>query len=155
MREVVAILHNIRSIHNVASMFRTADGAGITMLYLTGFTPGPLDAFDRPVQQFTKVSLGAEQSVSWIKKRLIGPVVARLKNDGYTIIALELHPKALQYTTAVKAKKIAFIVGSEPKGLPTSVIKQCDAILEIPMRGKKESLNVSVAFGVAAYKLTD
>lgn len=155
MRDVVAILHNIRSIHNVASMFRTADGAGITKILLTGITPGPLDRFEKPIQQFRKVSLGAETSVAWSRHRSLAGVIKTLKQEGYSIVAIEQHRSSKPYTTTLTEKKIALVMGSEPDGLPVMALNQCDHILELPMRGKKESLNVSVAFGIAAYTIID
>ena len=164
---MIAILHNIRSIHNTASMFRTADGAGVKKIYLTGITPSPLDKFERSIGQFTKVSLGAEDFVEWEKVKDINRVIKNLRAEGYKIIALEQSPKSVPYyklpsfakalegkhAEVEKSKRICLIVGNEVRGLLKSVLEKCDKILEIPMRGKKESLNVSVAFGIVAYEL--
>ncbi|MFH1246341.1 MAG: TrmH family RNA methyltransferase [Candidatus Liptonbacteria bacterium] len=154
--EAVAILNNIRSIQNVASMFRTADGAGINKIYLTGITSSPLDRFGKPLQPFAKVSLGAEKSVPWEKVQRAGALTKKLKKDGYHIVAVEQHEKAVRFDKfdPRKHKKIAILMGEEVRGIPAPLIKLCDAVLEIPMRGKKESLNVSVAFGVASYAIT-
>ena len=153
---MIAILHNIRSLHNVGSMFRTADGAGVEKLYLTGITPSPVDDFERPRPQLIKISLGAEKFVSWEKIKQIGPLIDKLKKNGYKIFALEIHPKAIEYNSqsTFSNSKIALLLGNEVRGLSPAVLKKCDRILKIPMYGKKESLNVSVAFGIAAYFLS-
>ncbi len=160
MNPLVAILANIRSIHNVASMFRTADGAGIEKLYLVGITPTPLDQFGKISQAFHKVALGAEETVKWQQAKSISSLIKKLKKDGYYIVAIEQAERAVK--TGSKEfkdlrknhKKIAFMVGEEVEGIPERTLKLCDAAIEIPMRGQKESLNVSVAFGIAAYALT-
>jgi len=156
--DFVAILHNIRSLHNVGSIFRTADGAGIGKIYLCGITPAPVDSFGRLVPQLAKTSLGAEKSVEWDAStrsaRATNKLLEKLKGEGYEIIAVEQSKKSVPLNKfKVGKKKICLIVGNEVNGLPASVLKLADKILEIPMFGKKESLNVSVAFGVAAYHL--
>ena len=154
----VAVLHNIRSVHNVASMFRTADGAGVAKIYLTGFTPAPVDRFGAPVPQFAKVSLGAEKSMPWEKVWRVGDVMKRLKREGYVIVALEQSKNSVPYyslkASSSKLKPIALMVGNEVRGIPLVLLRRADVIMEIPMRGSKESLNVSVAFGIAAYALS-
>lgn len=152
---MVAILHNIRSLHNVGSIFRTADAAGIEKLYLCGITPTPLDRFGSVRQQVAKVSLGAEKSVLWEKAASTGRLIDKLKKESYKIFAIEQSAKSIPYNKATMPRhsRAALIVGHEVKGLPSSVLKKCDKILEIPMSGKKESLNVGVAFGIAAFKL--
>jgi len=155
--DLVAVLNNIRSIHNVGSIFRTADGAGVRKIYLCGITPTPADRFGKLLPQFTKVALGAEKSVEWEKISSTLRAIKKLKADGYAIFAIEQDKKSVPYyrvrSRGSGAKKIALIVGNEVRGLPPSILENCDKILEIPMLGKKESLNVSVAFGVAAYRL--
>lgn len=155
MKEIVVILDNIRSMHNVGSMFRTADGAGIKKIYLCGITPLPIDRFKKPRPQFVKVSLGAEKTIPWEYAPSILKLVMRLKKEGYKIIAVEQDKKSVIYTKArfKKSEKIAVIVGNEVRGIQRTVLKNSDTILEIPMRGKKESLNVGVAFGVILYFL--
>ena len=157
MKQIVAILHNIRSLYNVGSMFRTADGAGIEKLYLTGYTGFP------PRNEITKTALGAEEFVVWEKCGHIGKLIDKLKKEGYLIAAVEngrLCKKGmkcipLEKDPKFKTKKpVAFIVGNEVKGLSERVLKKADVALEIPMRGQKESLNVSVAFGIIAYYLS-
>ncbi len=174
---MIVILHNIRSLHNVGSIFRTADAAGVEKIYLCGITPAPFDVFGNPRRQLTKVSLGAEKYVKWEKvgsasspqaTRAIFKLLKNLKKQGYKIFAVEQSKKSIPYYK-LKTKnlklKIALILGNEIKGLPASILKRADKILEIPMKGAmvrqachprrlgrgKESLNVAVAFGIVVY----
>jgi len=161
MTNIVAVLHNIRSLHNVGSMFRTADGAGISRLYLTGYTGYP------PRAEITKTALGAEKNVPWERYGHIGKLIDKLKKEGYLVAAVEngrilcrgrfqtCPYKITKYNKFKARKPVAFIVGNEVKGLSKKVLAKVDVILEIPMRGEKESLNVSVAFGIIAYSLGD
>ena len=160
MREIVAVLYNIRSLHNVGSIFRTADAAGISKLYLVGITPSPTDRFGKIRPQISKVALGAEKTVPWEKvdiKKEEEKLIKNLKKDGYKALALEQSKKSIPYyklpPTHYKFKKIALIIGNEVRGLPKKILKSADKIIEIPMRGNKESLNVSVAFGIAVFRL--
>ena len=150
---LTVILHNIRSVHNVGSIFRTADGAGVEKIYLCGITPVPFDRFGKLRPDFAKVALGAE--VVWEAAKSTAAVVRKLKKAGYVILALEQAEGSVSYDNIRKSnlvnRKSCLILGDEVRGLPPSILKSADHILEIPMRGKKESLNVSVAFGIAAY----
>lgn len=150
----MAILHNIRSLHNVGSIFRTADAAGVEKIYLCGITPAPTDKFGKIRPQFAKVSLGAEKYVAWEKCASASRVIEKLKKDGYKIFAVEQAKNSIPYYK-VKAKnlklKAAFVLGNEVRGLPKSILKRADKIIEIPMRGKKESLNVAVALGIVVF----
>lgn len=155
--EIVAVLHNIRSVHNVGSIFRTADAAGVKEIYLCGITPTPLDRFGRLRKDFAKVSLGAEKSVEWERANSTNRVLERLKKEGYKILAVEQSEKSISYHNfrlrTSQTRRLAIVLGNEVKGLPQSVLKKADKILEIPMRGRKESLNVAVAFGIVIYGL--
>ena len=151
---VSLILNDIRSLHNVGSIFRTADGAGVAKIYLCGYTPGPVDRFGRAVKEIAKVALGAEKSVPY-EVREIAELIAELKSKGTQVVAVEQAPRAVPYTDFVPAGDVALVLGSEVPGLPGEVLKLCDAVIDIPMRGTKESLNVSVAAGIAMYKLTE
>jgi 23S rRNA (guanosine2251-2'-O)-methyltransferase len=160
MKQNILILHNIRSVENVGAMFRTADAAGIDKIYLTGYTPAPLDRFGRKRKDLAKSALGAEEFVSWESKKMICPVIAKLKKDGFQIIAIEQDENSMDYKKisaqggpAYGWKKLAFIVGAEVAGIPKNILAKCDVIAEIPMRGKKESLNVSVACGIALFRI--
>ncbi|MBI5079460.1 hypothetical protein HZB06_02195 [Candidatus Wolfebacteria bacterium] len=187
---MIVILHNIRSLYNVGSVFRTADAAGVEKIYLCGITPAPVDAFGRPRQQLTKVSLGAEKYVEWEHFQSAARLIDRLKNparqsfdnsrrlaggDGYKIFAIEQSKNSVPYySVKIKSamtrhsdKKIALVLGSEVRDLPASILKRADKILEIPMKGAmirqarhprrtgrgKESLNVSVAFGIVVFHI--
>ena len=154
---MIVILHNIRSLYNVGSIFRTADAVSAKKIYLAGYTPKPIDEFKKPRKQLTKVSLGAEKYVPWEKVKSTSWLIDKLKKDGYKIIPIEQSKKSIPYyklpAKKYKSNKVALILGSEVKGLPSSILKRSDKILEIPMLGDKESLNVSVAFGIVAYWL--
>ncbi|MBP9856140.1 MAG: RNA methyltransferase [Candidatus Pacebacteria bacterium] len=149
------ILHNIRSNHNVGSIFRTADGAGVAKLWLTGYTPAPLDQFKRVNNEIAKTALGAEQSLAWEKRESIVDLITDLKNQGYKVLALEQNEKSINYTEVKLTGKTALIVGNEVGGVEPEILNLCDQIIEIPMRGTKESLNVAVATGIIAYKLLE
>ncbi len=149
------ILHNIRSNHNVGSIFRTADGAGVSKVYLTGYTPAPLDQFKRLNAEIAKTALGAEQTIEWEKREDVTNLITELKKAGYQIWALEQSDKSIDYREVKLSEKTALIVGNEVEGVEGEVLNMCDQIIEIPMRGSKESLNVAVATGVAIFKLLD
>jgi tRNA G18 (ribose-2'-O)-methylase SpoU len=154
---IAAILHNIRSAHNVGSMFRTADAAGITRLYLCGITPSPADMLGSAMKAFEKTALGAEKTVPWKKYARTADCIRALREEGYAVYAAEIAPSAIPYDVAFKSitsSKIAFVVGHETEGISKALCARCDGTVIIPMRGKKESLNVSVAFGVLAFEIT-
>jgi len=157
---VILILHNIRSVHNTGSMFRTADTAGVEKIILSGYTPTPLDRFGRKRTDFAKVSLGAEDSVPWEYVETPEVTLAELRKNGYCIAALEQAPNSVNIfdfqtsTHNPTNKPVALLVGNEVDGVSPALLAQAEVILEIPMRGKKESLNVSVATGVALFVLT-
>ncbi len=151
--ELVAILHNIRSLHNVGSIFRTADGAGVKKLYLCGITPAPLDRLGRTPAALAKVALGSEKTVAWEKCASAAGAIKKLRREGYKILALEQSSRSIAYNRFRAVGKLALVLGAEVNGLSSGILKEADKILEIPMRGKKESLNVAVAFGIAAYGL--
>ena len=155
MSEVYLILHNIRSVYNVGSMFRTADAIGVTKLYLTGYTPAPIDRFGRARKDVTKVSLGAEKTVAWGSRKNVRKLLHELKGEGLSLIALEQDARSIDYKKARPTFPAALIVGNEVTGLSRSILQLCDTVVEIPMRGKKESLNVSVAAGIALFRLFD
>lgn len=150
-----AILHNIRSVYNVASIFRTADGLGVEKLFLSGYTPKPIDRFGRKRDKFQKVALGAESSVTWEKIENIELLIKRLQDDDVRVLACEPIDKAADYRDINTEDRTCLVFGSEPDGLPSEVIDLCDQTIRIPMRGKKSSLNVSVAFGVISANIID
>ena len=152
-QENILILHNIRSVENVGAMFRTADAAGLNKIYLTGYTPCPLDRFGRKRGNLTKSALGAEEYVPWEQKKNIFPLLVKLKTKKYLFIAIEQDKNSIDYKKVKLKNRNAFIVGAEVTGIPKNILKKCDIIAEIPMRGKKESLNVSVALGIALFRI--
>lgn len=150
---MIVILENIRSAHNVGSIFRTADAAGVEKIILVGVTPAPTDKFGRKQPEIAKTALGAEKNMPWQSVKLIKPALAKLKISGYKITALEQAEKAkdIRRFSPPKSRKFAIILGSETEGVSKASLSLADEIIEIPMFGKKESLNVSVAFGIIAY----
>lgn len=154
---MIVILDNIRSLHNVGSIFRTADAVGVEKLYLCGITPSPLDRLGLVRGDVAKVSLGAENTVPYEVATSTSRLITNLKKQGYKIVALEQSPSSVPYyklkALSYKLDKVALVLGAEVEGVSPAVLKKCDAIIDIPMSGKKESLNVSVAFGIAAYGL--
>ena len=151
--EICLALHNIRSCHNVGSIFRTADAAGVKKIFITGVTPAPIDRFSRQRKDIAKVSLGAEKIVNWEYVKEIHDLISDMKKKGFKIYALEQDEKSVDYKKIRLQSKNAFIVGTEVTGIPENILKKCDVIAEIPMRGKKESLNISVACGVALFRI--
>jgi len=143
----VLVLHNIRSRFNVGAIFRTADAAGIKKIYLCGITPCP------PHPKIDKVSLGAEKYIAFEKVIQTSKLLKNLKFQGYQIIALEQSKKSIPYFKFKPKRSTALILGNEVKGLPSKILKICDKIIEIPMYGKKESLNVAVACGIVCFEI--
>ncbi|HOB90321.1 MAG TPA: TrmH family RNA methyltransferase [Candidatus Colwellbacteria bacterium] len=152
---MVVLLHNIRSLYNTGSIFRTADAAGFSKIYLCGITPEPLDRFGRYRKEISKVALGAEKYIEWEKFKSTGRLIDRLRKEGYKIWSIEQDEDSVPYdkVRVSRKDKIALVLGSETKGLPKSILEKSDKIVEIPMKGRKESLNVSVAFGIVAFSL--
>lgn len=149
----ILILPDIRSAINVGAIFRTADAVGIDKIYLVGTTPRPTDQFGRIQKDIAKSALGAETWVPWEYKEKIVPLINILKKKGYEIVALEQDEKSIDYRKYKKTSKMVFILGPEVSGLNKNILKYCDKVIEIPMHGKKESLNVSVATGVALFRI--
>ena len=148
-KEICLILDNIRSRENVGSIFRTADAVGVSKIYLCGITPMP------PHEKISKTALGAENIIAWEYVKQIWRLIDKLRQGGYAILALEQSPKGknLFEFNIPDNKPIALIVGNEVNGVSKTILNRCDHILEIPMAGKKESLNVSVATGIALFEL--
>ncbi len=154
---MVVILHNVRSTHNVGSIFRTADAAGCKKIYLCGITPAPRDRFGRANEKISKVALGAENWTKWEKVGRTAAIIDKLKKEDYKIFAIEQSDRSIPYQKIKLSKKdlakTAVVVGNEINGLPPGILRRADKILEIKMRGKKESLNVAVAFGIVIFNL--
>ncbi|MGD8374297.1 MAG: TrmH family RNA methyltransferase [Candidatus Woesebacteria bacterium] len=160
---LVVIAHNIRSTHNVGSIFRTCEGFGINKIIFTGYTPYPrVINDDRPphiskknTAQIAKTALGTESMVDFEYAQDPIDAISKLKEQKYTIVALEQSSGSIMLQSyKTKPKKLALLLGEEVHGITPELIKFCDVTLEIPMTGKKESFNVSVATGIALYELS-
>lgn len=154
-RQVILALYNIRSTHNVGAIFRTADAAGVSEIFLIGVTPDPIDRFGRKRSDVAKAALGAEETIKWqhFTDGQFLEKVSDLKSEGFQIISIEQSENSVDYKTIEVYEKVLMIVGNEVDGLPKEVIGACDLVAEIPMLGEKESLNVSVATGVALFRI--
>ncbi|TAK96067.1 TrmH family RNA methyltransferase [Patescibacteria group bacterium] len=156
---LVIIAHNIRSAYNIGAIFRAADGMGAKKIYLTGYSACPHTekyVYLRPHEKMiSKTALGAEKSIAWVYFKSIGQALKGLKSEGFEIVALEQHPSSIPYSKYRPAGKVAMVVGNEPRGIDARILRQCDRIIEIPMRGQKNSLNVAVALGVAGYGILE
>lgn len=147
----VALLDNIRSIHNIGSMFRTADGAGLDHLHLAGISATPDHS------RLAKAALGAHQTVAWTYHRNSLDGAAQLRDAGYRLWALERTADASAqpslYENGAPDGPLALVVGNERAGVDPGLLALCDGVFSLPMRGRKSSLNVAVAFGIATYHL--
>ena len=153
-KECYLILHDIRSVQNVGAIFRTADAVGVSKIYVTGYTPSPMDRFDRPRKDFIKASLGAEKSVAWESAEVVS-LLESFQREGVEIVAVEQSAGSIDYKTFIPDFPTAIILGNEVGGLPEEILKKADTVVEIPMHGEKESLNVSVAAGIILYRVLD
>ena len=154
MKKVAILLHNVRSAHNVGSIFRTADAAGVNHIFLSGYTPKPLDRFGRPQKEIAKTALGAEKSIPWKSYASPTSLVMRLKRDGWRVVGVEQDERARDYRSFAARGKTLFIFGNEVQGISKPLRARCDELIEIPMRGTKESLNVAVAVGIILFSCT-
>lgn len=159
MPQIIVIAHNIRSTHNVGSIFRTCEGLGAEKLILTGYTPHPTVPSDERLphtvrkleNQISKTALGAEQLVPYEYREL--PPLDELRADGYRIVGLEQDASSIMLPDYEVPEKLALLLGEEVAGITPELRAQCDDLVEIPMYGQKESFNVSVAAGIALYAL--
>ncbi len=159
MSQLVLIAHNLRSTHNVGSLLRTAEGLGVSKVWLTGYTPYPPHESDerlphlqrKTATQITKTALGTEELVAWQHASAVEPVLDELKSQGFVIAALEQAPKAVLLPDFQPPDKLALIVGREVEGVEPELLRRCDVIIEIPMQGRKESFNVVQAAAMALY----
>lgn len=151
----VAVLDNLRSVHNVGSIFRTCNAVGIEKIILCGTTPTPLDKKGVARKDFAKVALGAESTVVWEYMETTLDAITFLESEEYCIISLEQHLDSVDYKSVdiLDEKNVAFVIGNEVDGISDEVLERSDIIAEIPMLGTKESLNVTIAFGVAVYRI--
>lgn len=146
---IILILDNVRSMHNVGSVFRTADSLGLQKIVLCGFTPIP------PHREIHKTALGATETVNWEYNDQIVPVLIALKDEGYTIMAAEqVHNSiSLEKVAQNPNQKTAIIFGNEVEGVSNEALALCDKVLEIPQFGAKHSLNISVSVGIICWEL--
>ena len=159
MPEIIVIAHNIRSTHNVGSIFRTCEGFGVSKIIFSGYTPYPTFSGDsrlphiaeKLTQQIHKTALGAETMVPFEYQEQ--PHLESLKIAGYRIVGLEQNERSVNLRDYKVSEKIAILLGEEVAGIEDNLLEQCDDIIEIPMLGQKESFNVSVAAGIAIYQL--
>ncbi len=154
-KEIFLLLHNIRSVYNVGAIFRTADAVGVSKIFLSGYTPAPVDRFNNPRKDFAKSALGSEHSVAWEYVKSPGTLISRLKKEEIQIISLEQVNNSVDYKKVKLTTKTLVIFGNEVTGVSASMLKESDVIAEIPMRGKKESLNVSVSAGIVLFRWFD
>lgn len=145
------ILHDVRSHHNVGSIFRTADGAGVAKIFLCGYTPAPVDRFGREVGALKKTSLGATESVGWEHVDDAYGIIHMLKDEGVTIVAVEQTRTSEPISAFTEPEQVAYIFGNEVEGVPEALCELSDQVIELPMLGRKESLNVSVTAGIVLY----
>ncbi|HSE61826.1 MAG TPA: TrmH family RNA methyltransferase [Candidatus Saccharimonadales bacterium] len=160
--DIVVIAHNIRSTYNVGSILRTADGFGVRQVIMTGYTPYPTQTpdtrlphlRDKITKQIHKTALGAETAVPTEYHEDPLPILTRLRDTGYQLLALEQSPRSVMLPSLNPSVKVALLLGEEVNGIAQNLLTLCDVIVEIPMRGAKESFNVSVATGIALYELS-
>lgn len=152
-KEIFVLLHDIRSTHNVGSVFRTADALGVNKIYLSGYTPTPIDKFNKPRKDVAKVALGAEKTIRWEYVKNPVKIIEQLKKEKFQIVALEQSDKSVDYKKVKIKYPVLFLVGNEVEGISKNLLSMSDIMAEIPMEGSKESLNVSVAFGVGLFRM--
>ena len=160
MPEIIVIAHNIRSTHNVGAIFRTCEGFGVKKIILSGYTPYPQLPNDprlphiaeKLTSQIHKTALGAETMVPFEHQEI--PNLTQLKAVGFKIVGLEQDSRAVPLPDYISPSKVVLLLGEEVEGITIDLRNQCDDLVEIPMKGKKESFNVSVATGIALYGLS-
>ena len=146
---IVLVAHNIRSLWNIGSFFRTADAFGVKHIHLTGYTASP------PREEIHKTALGADEWIPWSQDLSPLEVLSRRKKEGYEVVSLEITSGSVPIGTFKPKKPVCLVVGHEVTGVPPEILAASDAIVHIPMIGKKESLNVSVALGIALFSLLE
>lgn len=146
---ISVVLENIRSLYNVGSIFRTSDGAGIEKLYICGYTACP------PRKEIDKTALGSTDSVRWEWRKSAKEAIDELKAKGYTIVALEHTDKSVSIWKAAFRFPLCLVIGNEVDGVSQETLDACDAAIEIPMYGVKQSLNVAVAYGIGVYAIVE
>ena len=147
------ILDSVRSSHNVGAIFRTVDAVGVTKLYLAGYTPTPVDRFGRPNEKLRKTALGATATVRWEATNDVVGLVTSLREKGVFVVAVEQHARAQSLFTAQLPtdRPVAYVFGNEIDGVTETVLTLADMVVNLPMLGTKESLNVAVTAGIVLY----
>lgn len=161
-RTIILIAHNLRSCHNVGSLLRTAEGLGVSKVYLTGYSPYPTQINDdrlphiysKITAQITKTSLGAEKYTEWEHCEDVIKLICELKSSGHQIVGLEQTDHSIDIDKFKPKDKAVLVIGREVEGVEKEVLDECDSLIEIPMRGKKESFNVVQAAAMALYHFT-
>ncbi len=151
--ENILVLHDIRSAQNVGAIFRTADACGISKIILSGYSPTPIDRFGRKRSDISKSALGAEDSIKWEFSDSVIEIVKSLKDEGFQIVSIEQSEKSIDYKEVKIKDRNVFIVGNEVSGVDSELLEISDIVAEIKMLGEKESLNVSVASGIALFRI--
>jgi tRNA G18 (ribose-2'-O)-methylase SpoU len=144
-RDIIVVLPDIRSTHNTGSFFRTGDAVGVSKIILTGITAPP------PHPHLVKVSLGAEDTVPWEYIEHTAEALRALQAQGYSIVVVEQTEASTDFRAATYPAKVAIVFGNEVGGVPKEICDAADMVVELPMHGEKESLNVSVAGGIILY----
>lgn len=159
MNKIIPILHNIRSLHNVGSILRTCDGLGINEVWVSGYTPHPLVANDqrlphvskRATKQIAKTALGAERNVKVLHFAELRPLFDHANDHKVSLVAVEQARGSTTLTDFKFTSSIGLVFGNEINGLDSEILEFCHKIVELPMKGKKESFNVSVTAGIVLY----
>lgn len=160
MPEIIIIAHNIRSTHNIGSIFRTCEGFGVSKLIISGYSPYPASATDtrlphisdKLTKQIHKTALGAESLVPFEYNEDLD--LENLRTYGFRIVGLEQDKRSIPLPSYVPPDRVAIILGEEVRGISDELLGECDELIEIPMSGTKESFNVSVAAGIALYHIS-
>lgn len=147
------ILHDVRSSHNVGAIFRTADAAGVSAVYLCGYTPAPIDRFGRLNEKLAKTALGAATTMTWEHHADTLALLTQLKSEGVFVVVVEQTEQSVSLFAAnvPDNRPVAFVLGNEVLGVPEEVCVAADLVIELPMLGQKESLNVAVTTGIVLY----
>lgn len=153
--DAIVVLENVRSAHNVGAIFRTAEAIGVRKIILVGYTPTPIDRYGRVQPDIKKTALGADGMIPWEHKETIDEVIENCRKEGVRVIAVERTDGAIDYKAATLGERAAFIFGNEVDGVSRTAIDCADQVVSLPMRGKKESLNVSTTVGIVLYRLLD
>lgn len=160
-RSIAVVAHNLRSAHNVGSLLRTGEVFAVDTVHVTGFTPYPQHPGDerdatlaaRQTRRLAKAAAGAERTMPFRRHDDVYALLDSLREDGYSIVGLEIDPAAVGLGDYAPGRKVALVLGDEVHGIDPDIRSRCDLLLQIPLYGRKSSLNVSVAAGIALYAL--